>query len=68
MAAAGAAGGVGDRVGGLVRERFKSFLAEYKHEINAGESSQAEEMLVRLGPPGGAAGATRTPPWTSPAS
>ena len=47
MAQPGAA--VGDRVGGLVRERFKAFLAEYKYEIAAGESSQgqAEEVLVR---------------------
>jgi hypothetical protein len=48
MAAAGV-GAVGDRVGGLVKERFKAFLSDYRFEVAAGESSQgqAEEVLVR---------------------
>lgn len=50
MAAAGV-GAVGDRVGGLVKERFKAFLSDYRFEVAAGESSQgqAEEVLVRVG-------------------
>ena len=57
MAAAGV-GAVGDRVGGLVKERFKAFLSDYRFEVAAGESSQgqAEEVLVRGRDLGGAPG------------
>lgn len=44
-----AAQAVGDRVGSIVRDRFKVFLADYRLEGPVGESSQAEEYLVRVG-------------------